>query len=313
MVAGAGPLQQPVEWNGPVLGGEGKLLFDGISTNHAQLLIHHVIAEIDRLEAIFSLHRNDSEISRLNDTGRLKFPSQDMRNVMSAAMQVWQQTNGLFNPAIQPLWQHLAQHFAHPSRGDEPRPDEIATVLKRCDPAQIEIRGDAIRLAPGMALTFNGIAQGYIADRVVDILKGAGLGNALVQLGETRALPGRYWPISANAGRHQFALQDAAVATSAGAASLFSPDGRWHHLVNPITGQSPGDLISVTVRAGNATTADALSTALAVAPVTRLSDLITRFSQTSVAAQMADGRILAFGRPWQAGFRTEAYNDERRS
>ena len=312
-VVGAKPLQHGLEWTGPVLGGEGRLVFDGITSAEARSLVGRVIGEIDRLEAVFSLHRSRSEISRLNQTGELHHPSHDLRHVLSAALRMWQRSDGLFNPAIQPLWQLLARHFSHPASTSEPDPADIAGALARCDPAQIEISAEAIRLAPGMALTLNGIAQGYIADQVVAMLAGAGLDNALIQLGETRALPGRHWPLTTNQGRHRFALHNAAVATSAGHGNRFTQDGRWHHLIDPSTGRSADQVAFVTVRAPDALTADALSTALAVAPASVLEHLAGRFEYVSVVAGLADASILEFGEPWSADIKSGMTEVERRS
>ena len=133
-----------------------------------------------------------------------------------------------------------------------------------------------------MALTFNGIAQGYITDRVAELLRGEGLHDVLLNLGEIRALPGRSWRIGIAGANQTIGLSDAAIAQSAGRGTAFTTDGRWHHLIDPKTGQSARGLTSVTITAPTATEADALSTALFVTPPADRAGLVRRFPGTQM-------------------------------
>ena len=128
-----------------------------------------------------------------------------------------------------------------------------------------------------MAATLNGIAQGYITDRVADLLRDSGFDSVLVQLGETFASApptGRdAWrvgvpdPVAASGpGLATLDLVDRAVATSSGRATPFDRAGRHHHLLDPRTGLSAGRYLAVAVVARRAVAADALSTALSILP-----------------------------------------------
>jgi thiamine biosynthesis lipoprotein len=218
-----------------------------------------------------------------------------LRVLTGRALDYWRLTEGAFNPAVQPLWRHLAEHFAaHPSR--EPDPRRIARLLALADPRRITVTGGAITLAPGMALTFNGIAQGHVSDRVADLLRHEGLSDVLVELGEFRALPGRAWRIAGEDSQKAWSLADRALATSAPSGTRFTADGRWHHLLDPATGRSASGFASVTVAAPTATEADALSTALAVAPTGAAARIARRFPSIEVDAVLADDRSLSTGR-----------------
>jgi len=136
---------------------------------------------------------------------------------------------------------------------------------------------DANRIAlgqRGMALTLNGIAQGYITDRIVALLRDAGVTSSLVDMGENRAIgnnaQGAPWRIglaqSEDATLPDMVLDitDRAVATSAGAGFQFDRAGKFSHILDPRTGLSARRYARVSVVAEDAATADALSTAFSL-------------------------------------------------
>jgi thiamine biosynthesis lipoprotein len=142
------------------------------------------------------------------------------------------------------------------------------------------VRIDADRIAfarSGMAVTLNGIAQGFITDRIATILRSGGCDSVLADLGEIRALGthpnGQAWRIGLadpwvpDQIARTLEITDRAVATSAANGFQFDPSGRFHHLLDPTTGSSAGRYASVSVVARDATTADALSTSLTLMPI----------------------------------------------
>ena len=186
--------------------------------------------------------------------------------------------------------------FARP--GADPRGPAEADIARGralVDYRAIEIAPAEVRFArPGMAITLNGIAQGYITDRVAALLQDAGMGNVLLDIGEVWALgrhpDGRPWRVGL---RHAaepetvartLALADRAVATSAGVASPFDASGRHHHLFDPATGRPAPTAGQVSVIAPRASMADALSTALAVSPPAKAATYAARFPEIEVLA-----------------------------
>jgi len=97
-----------------------------------------------------------------------------------------------------------------------------------------------------MAVTLNGIAQGFITDRLAELLRDLGFEHALVDAGEIRSLSdqpdGRPWRIGLRHGASPaptLDMENQAVATSSGAGLVLSPDGMINHLFDPRTGWSP--------------------------------------------------------------------------
>lgn len=284
-LAGGPPGAQHQRWTGRALGGRAEMLFADTTSEAAQQASAAAQAEIDRLDAVFSLWRGDSELSRLNQDGRLAAPSLDLRIVLGQALDLARASGGAFDPTVQPLWQAYAElAAAGVLAGRDALPAQVDRARQLVDWRGVRIAGGRIALArPGMAVTLNGIAQGYIADRVADLLHRRGFGAVLVQLGETYALgrpPGRdAWRLT-GAGA-DWRLADRALATSAGAGSPFTADGRFHHLLDPHSGDSARRFRAVSVAHDSAALADGLSTALAVLPAARGQAVLESFGGTA--------------------------------
>ena len=267
----------PVEWRGTAMGAEALLRLHHPDAGTAWRLIAGCLAEVERLEGIFSLHRPDSALSRLNRHGALSAPPLDLVVVLGEAKRYGDLTGGAFDVTVQPLWDLHARHFAAPDADPAGPPDAaVAAARALVGHRRIDIAPGRIALErPGMAVTLNGVAQGYITDRIADRLRAAGMEHVLVHLGETRALgpaeDGRPWRVGladpSSPGRlplRTIDLAEGAVATSGGYGTRFS--AQCHHLFDPVTGRSANHVEAVTVMAPTATAADALSTALAVLP-----------------------------------------------
>ena len=114
-------------------------------------------------------------------------------------------------------------------------------------------------------MTLNGIAQGWITDRIVDLMRAAGVTSSLVDMGEIRALGdngGCSWNVAIAGTDTVLPLVDQAVATSSPDGFHFDAASRFGHIIDPQTGATPHRYARVTVTAPAAATADALSTGL---------------------------------------------------
>lgn len=281
-------------WSGIALGAAAEIVIHDADAARARRLIAACVAEIDRLEDMFSLYRPESALSRLNRDGRLAAPPLELVDLLAEA-RVWsEKTESAFDVTVQPLWRLNAAHFARP--GADPRgpaEDARARAQALVDYRAVEIEAAGIRFTRlGMGVTLNGIVQGYITDRVAALLQGAGMGDVLLDIGETRALgrypAGRPWRVGIRhvarpeAIARTVALSDRAVATSAGIASPFDASGRRRHLFDPASGRPARIAGQVSVIAPRATMADALSTALAVSRPERAAAFAARFPEISV-------------------------------
>jgi FAD:protein FMN transferase len=275
------------DWEGIALGAHAQLSLQHPDEDAAKSAIAACLEEVARLEAIFSLHRADSALTRLNSSGRLDAAPTDLRLLLGEAVMLAERSGGAFDPTIQPLWTLYAQHFSRPGADPEGPPrDAIERAMARVGWRKIEIDGATIHLgAPGMAVTLNGIAQGYITDRVGDLLRGRGFQHVLINMGEQLALgpkwDGEAWrvgianPAATNMPLLELPMTNGAVATSGGYGYLFDPAGRFAHILDPGTGAPARRWASVTVLAERAATADGLSTALTVVPVERAPMLLS--------------------------------------
>jgi FAD:protein FMN transferase len=247
------------QWRGLALGANAQIVLDH---PNAEALIDLAICEIRRLEQIFSLYRADSSLSRLNQTGSLLDPPFEMVELLSSCTTIHQRTGGAFDPTVQPLWAFYARQY---SRGVPPEKAQIAAALALTGWDNVEISAAEIRLArPGMALTLNGVAQGYIADKVTELLRRNGISNVMVNAGEISALgtspAGTPWEIFLKGGGKPLQLVNQAVATSAPLGTVFTEAGKAGHILDPRRGLSGGKWRQVSVIASNATLADGLST-----------------------------------------------------
>jgi thiamine biosynthesis lipoprotein len=269
---------EPFRWSGLALGAEADVTLYAADRAVAAAAIAASLVEIARLEAIFSLHRPDSTLSQLNRDGRVVRPPLELIELLSRALDIAALSDGRFDPTVQPLWRLVADHFARPD-ADPAGPPETALAQAKTlvDFAAVEVTARKIAFArPGMAITLNGIAQGYVSDRVGALVAEHGFRNALVNLGETLAIApkpdGERWRISIpEPGDHaraatEIALEQGAVATSAARGLLFEPTGRFNHIIDPERLACADPARSATILAASAATADGLSTLAALLP-----------------------------------------------
>ncbi len=237
----------PVRWQGYAMGAEVSLTLEAPEAQ-AKAALQEVRAILREIEALFSLYEPSSRLSQLNATGRLERPAARFTELLDLCDQAHRLTNGRFDPTVQPLWQALAQ-------GKDPDP---ARRLIGWDRVSIGLQ--AITLAPGQALTLNGIAQGYATDLVSAALKRAGLPRVLVNIGEFTGW-GRDWQVGVADPTHGLvarqSLNTRALATSSPGAMPLGQNQS--HILDPL-GQAP-QWSTVSVEADTASIADALSTA----------------------------------------------------
>jgi FAD:protein FMN transferase len=280
-----------LEWKGAALGAEARIALWHNDRAAASRAIESCVAEIERLEHEFSLYRSSSALARLNRDGRLEAPSLDMRRLLQEAQRFGDLTGGAFDVTVQPLWSLYAEHFSTTS--PDP-PTSIDAALALIDYRAIDIAAARIALRPGMAVTLNGIAQGYITDRVADLLRSSGFDHVLVDAGEMRALSGRGdgrpWRIALDhPAPAAVDLDDCALATSSGLRAPFSADGRLHHLIDPTSGGCPDPARTVSVLAPSATVADALATALCLLPPEHRGAVLRRIGSVAAIVTEPDG------------------------
>lgn len=277
--ARATPLYQ---WRGTALGADASIT---LAHPQAESIVQRALAEVTRLERIFSLHDHRSALVQLNTQGRLENPPFELLECLALCRSVHAASGGLFDPTIQPLWALYAEHHAisrHPPEG------RLQEARSRTGWSGLRFDARAVTLRPGMALSLNGVAQGAIADRVADLLRAEGLSDVLVNTGEFHALGGQpgggAWPVTLDDGqrlhRDAVLLENAALASSAPHGITFDQAGMVSHILNPLTGlPAPARWQLISVTAPRAALADALSTAFCLMDRAAITATLSHFPQ----------------------------------
>ncbi|GGJ84787.1 FAD:protein FMN transferase [Deinococcus aquiradiocola] len=239
-----------------------------------------LLAEIDRLEGVFSRFRPDSELNRWLATSGGQVPvSADLGGVLREALHWTERSGGAFHPAteaLSPLWRAAEQS------GVPPAQDALDVVLRQMRGPLYRVQEEggawtATHLTP-LPLGFNAFAKGHIADRAALAALGVpGVTQVLVNLGGDLRVLGPQ-PVTVDiadpstladnaAPLCRVRVQDAGVATSGRARRGFRVGGTWYsHLLDPRSGQPLARVVSASVTAPSSAVADVLATVLSVLP-----------------------------------------------
>lgn len=254
------------------LGSDVSMTVMGLPRDRAEQALDAAFSELELVEQVMSLYRPDSQLCRLNRDRVLDQPHPYLLDVLATAEQTSRQSAGAFDITVQPLWALFA---ACQKENRLPTEDEIAAARASVDWQAVEVAPTRIRLRePVKAITLNGIAQGFAADRAVTALRNHGVEHALINTGEIsslgRKLNGDDWTVGIQHPREPdafvslAALDGRSLATSGDYETTFSADFSKNHIFDPRTGQSPSEVASVSILAPTAMQADALSTAAMV-------------------------------------------------
>ena len=139
--------------------------------------------EIDRLSKLMNRFDVESPIGHLNKEGRLEDAPQDIIEVITEALKYYRLTEGAFDISIKPVIDMFSRKFSG-EKIEYPREREIKKALDLVGSDMIEINGRNIRFKkPGMSITLDGIAKGYIVDKASSILLYHNIENHLINAG----------------------------------------------------------------------------------------------------------------------------------
>jgi len=252
----------------------------------AKAAIEDAFAEIERLSAVLSRFDPGSELSVLNCTGINDSASPELLGVVQKAKNFSDVTGGAFDISVLPLLNLYVDSFA--DGGEPPSEKAIGAAKELVGYRNIVVKDRRIELAaPGMCLTLDGIAKGFVVDQAASLLRARGLTQVLVEAGGDMSLrgmrdDGQPWKIGlthprALAGYYEvFSTSNDCLATSGDYENAFTSDYSWHHIIDPRIGHSPREVASATVIAPDTTYADAMATAAVVLGV---SDAIALFDR----------------------------------
>jgi thiamine biosynthesis lipoprotein len=271
------------------------------SADRAEEAIGEALREMQRLIAIFDRRNQASALGVLNDAGRLDAPPPELVRVLARAVRYHDLSGGAFDVTVAPLLDLFRAAFGGPSPR-EPDAAEIAGARERLGMREVRVSGQGVRLGrPGMALTLDGIAKGFIVDAMAAALARRGVTRFLVEAGgDVRASGAREggepWtvavrdPAAAAVLPGILRLTGGAVATSGSYERRHDAAGLFHHIVDGVTGTSPHECASATVVAPSALAADALATTVCVlGPLAGLA-LVERLPRCACLVMAPDGR-----------------------
>ena len=234
-----------------------------------------VFSEFARLEKLMSTWIPESDVVRINRSAgvRPERVAAEVRDVLETARQVSEWTNGKFDVtfgALSGLWK-----FDHDQDNVIPDMREVRRRLPLIDYRAIQIddhAGTVFLARTGMSIHLGGIGKGYAVDRAAGLLRERGIRDFMIQSGGDIYVAGlndrRPWRLGIQdprgAANHVFAeidLTDGTFSTSGDYERAFMMNGRrFHHILDPATGEPARGARSVTIVTNRAVIADGLST-----------------------------------------------------
>ncbi len=255
-----------------------------------EVIFDAVYNEIERLERLLSSYRYDSQLSHLNRNGAISGKIREFKEVLIESRRFSLLSNGAFDITVKPILDLL--YNCHMYERRRPTFEELENAFKLVGYQGIRIHDQEIVLEkPGMGVTLDGIAKGYIIDKAIDVLLQFGISRAFVNAGgDVRVIGERArnvpWKVALQDPRGESEriaivhLNNKAIATSGDYTQYFFSDRKAHHIVDPRTGVSAGGLMSATVVADRAMDADALATSVMVLGQAQGVELIERLPNT---------------------------------
>jgi thiamine biosynthesis lipoprotein len=237
---------------------------------------------IKELNTVFSDYDPRSEVSQLTRDAQPGVPvkvSRDLLTVLQRSEEISKASDGAFDVTVGPVVKLWRRSWRSKENPDENAIDEALSRVGYKN-ISLDVEASTVTLAkPGVQLDFGAIAKGYACDEALRILKEHGVPIALVEAGGDMACgdrpPGKDgWTIAIeplttqNENEHTpqlLTVRNCGVASSGDAYQFIEFDGvRYSHIVDPKTGFGLTHRSSVTVVASDATTADALASAVSV-------------------------------------------------
>ena len=243
------------------------------SKDKAEKAIDQAFGEIDRLTRLMSRFDSITAISQLNSEGTLRDVPPEVLEIMVKSLDYYHVTDGNFDISIKPVVDLFKESFARHANVP-PSEAEIQKALLSVGSDAIHIGKKEIRFKkPGMGITLDGIAKGYIVDKASKVLAKQNIENYLINAGGDIRARGvrkdqRPWTIAIQDPHKNrqypdiISLRDGAIATSGNYEVYFDREKMFHHIVNPKTGHSPHSTTSVSILAKTTMDADALSTSV---------------------------------------------------
>lgn len=310
----------PIEWKRHSITGKAQGTTYSIVyyANDSVITKEMIDLRLMKLDSSLSLYKSYSHINQFNNSTNGIALDNYLLPVVKKSIATYKETNGLFDITVYPLVE--AWGFGAKKTGAIP---DSSTVRSLCDCVNtnlIALKGIYLHKKKScVKIDLDGIAQGYSVDQIASFLEQYGINNYMVELGGEIRVKGRKQPSGEffnigiespsedQFGKPSFqkiiALDNGAITTSGSYRKFHESNGKKiTHLINPKTGYPHhNELISVTVYANDAITADAYDNALmlmglkqALAFVEKRKDLAAYFIYKNNTGAVVDTASTAF-------------------
>lgn len=265
-------------------------------------LVADVMNEYRRIDNLMSTYKPESEISRVNDhAAEAPVPvSEELYSIVQRSLELSVASGGAFDityDSVGYLYDFRAR--VHPT--DEQIAERLAAVDYRhvvLDPAKRTI---AFKV-PGVRINLGGIAKGYVVENAAAMLREAGVEHAILNAGgDTRVIGdrrGQPWIVGIRHPRvsdevvTRLPLVDEAISTAGDYERFFEENGRrYHHVINPATGEPTEGILTVTVIGPDGTLTDGLDTAIFVMGAEAGLELIKAYPGYETIIVEANGKV----------------------
>ena len=294
------------EWVGdarPLMGTEVSVLLWHEDEAVGKTIVDEVFAEAARIDRLMSTYKEDSTISEINRLAATEpvVAGDELFRLLQRSQDISVLTRGAFDITYDSVGQHY--DFRNRQRPDD---ETVAAERELINFRFVELdqaSGTVTFREQGVRINLGGIAKGYVVERGVNLLRKHGVQNGIVTAGgDSRLLGdrrGQPWMVGIRDPRDEaevaisVPLEDEAISTSGDYERYFvEGETRYHHIIQPSTGEPAGGVHSATVFGPDAVITDALSTSVFVLGVDQGLRLIATLPDYESIVIDAEGRIF---------------------
>lgn len=293
------------------MGSPFSIIFYANDSVQATLLAKQCFNLVDSFVFIFSDYINNSELSKLSaSAGVNAMPvtvSPALFEILLLSQNAFDKSEGAFDITIGPLskfWRKYRKAKQFPTNDSV----QLTKKLIGFNKLIIDTVNRKVSLPqPGMQLDLGGIAQGYIAQKIIDFLHTQHIDDALVNASgdivTSGAPPGTGgWTVGVNIPEttdellpRTLMVKNKAVITSGDVYQFIEHNGkRYSHIIDPRTGYGVTFQRNVTVIANDGTTADWLATACSILPIKKAKKLAVKSGAELLIGEIKKGKLIFY-------------------
>jgi len=291
------------------MGSPFTIIFYDVDSLHAIKTADDCFNLVDSFVNIYSDYIDSSELNKLsNSASQNKYipVTPALYDILLQSQKAYQLSDGAFDITMGPLvklWRKARKEKIFPDASAIKEEKELVGF----DKVKLDTASKSVQLLkPGMQLDLGGIAQGYIAQKVLERLLLHSIKSALVDVSGDIVMsappPGKKgWTVGINLPertddlqKEKLLLQNCTVSTSGDVYQYMEYGGKkYSHIINPRSGYGVTSQRNVTVIAGDGTTADWLATACSILPVRKAKRLARKLNAALMIAQIKNGKLIS--------------------